>query len=88
MIELECEAVVFYSTQDEATFFAWAQSIPQVERVSGRGRSIIIELKAKRVSNASLRELLSLFRRYRIPMRQLAQFRDAPNEAWFTAPHK
>lgn len=86
MVELECKNVTFYSPQDEAAFFAWAQSIPAVASVAGRGRSIILRMKSKRVSEASLRELIALHRRYRVSMRQLAQFRNATNEAWFASP--
>ncbi len=71
---------------DESAFFAWAQAIAAVENVSGRGRDIILAVKSKRIPDASLRELLSLFRRYHISMRQLAQFRNARNEAWFASP--
>jgi len=81
MIELECKKVVFYSPQDESAFFAWIKAIPAVTNVTGQGMSIILTVKSKRISDTSLRELLSLFRRYRISMRQLAQFRTARNEA-------
>lgn len=86
MVELECKNVVFYSPQDESAFFAWAQAIPAVEKVSGRGRSIILAVRSNRVPDASLRELLALFRRYRVSMRQLAQFRHPRNEGWFASP--
>jgi hypothetical protein len=85
-IELECKNVVFYSPRDESSFFAWAQAIPAVASVVGRGQSIILTVESKRVPDSSLRELISLFRRYRISMRQLVQFRSARNEAWFAAP--
>lgn len=39
------------------------------------------------LSEASLRDLLSLSSRYEIPMAQLPQFRTLKNEHWFTAPH-
>jgi len=39
-----------------------------------------------RLSEASLRDLLALFSRYEIPMRQLAQFENAKNTSWFRAP--
>ena len=78
--------MAFYSPQDESSFFAWAQAIPAVVSVSGRGSDIILAVKSERVPDASLRELLALFRRYRVPMRQLAQFRNARNEAWFASP--
>ena len=43
-------------------------------------------VKSLNLGQASLRDLLALFFRYRIPMRQLAQFRSAKNEKWFAAP--
>ena len=86
MVELECKNVVFYSPQDESAFFAWAEHIPAVMGVVGRGQSLILTVKSKRIPDSSLRELLSLFRRYRVSMRQLAVFRNTANEAWFASP--
>jgi hypothetical protein len=86
MIELECRKVKFYSSHDEAAFFTWAQAIPAVNNVVGQDSSIIIKIKTKRISDTSLRELLALFRRYNIPMDQLAKFRDTRNESWFASP--
>lgn len=86
MIELECKNVVFYSPQDESAFFVWSQAIPAVSGVVGRHRSIILTVKSKRIPDSSLRELLALFHRYRISLRQLAQFRNTTNQAWFASP--
>ena len=85
MIELECKKVVFYSPADEAAFFAWAESIPAVSSVSGHGGSILLAVKSRKISEASLRELLALFWRYRISMKQLAQFQSSSNASWFRA---
>jgi hypothetical protein len=87
MITLECKAVLFYSAKDEASFFAWAESIPGVSSVFGRGQSIYLLVRSRLVSDRSLRELISLFQRYRISMRQLAQFRTEKNQSWFAEPH-
>jgi hypothetical protein len=86
MIELKCTAVLFYSRHDEASFFTWAESIPAVSSVLGRGRSIVLCVKSKSIPERSLRELISLFRRYRVSMRQLAQFRTSKNSHWFASP--
>jgi hypothetical protein len=86
MIELECQKVKFYSSLDETSFFSWANAIPAVTDVIGRGSSIIIRIRTKRISDNSLRELLALFHRYDILMEQLAQFRRARNESWFASP--
>lgn len=86
MIELDCPKVRFGSHLDEASFFVWAQGIPAIHAVVGRGHSIIIQIKTKRISDTSLRELLALFHRYHVPMAQLAQFLNACNESWFKSP--
>lgn len=88
MIELECRQVTFYSQHDEACFFAWAEAIPAISSVSGRGQSVLLTVKSKSISDRSLRELLALFQRYKISMRQLAQFRSLKNQAWFAVPDK
>lgn len=86
MIELECRNVWFYSPSDESAFFAWAESIPAVVSIDGRGRSIFLAVKSRRISDESLRELLALFRRYPISMKQLAQFKNDRNSSWFCTP--
>ena len=43
-------------------------------------------IRSVRISESSLRELISLFRRYKIPMQQLAQFENANNSEWFKNP--
>jgi hypothetical protein len=85
MIELECKKVRFYSQQDEEVFFSWAQSIPSVSAATGCSSSIILSLKSRVVSDRSLRELVALFHRYRVSMRQLAQFQSPRNKSWFAA---
>ena len=64
----------YYSPSDEAAFFGWLQSIPGVIRVHGQGRELVIELRSKRLSASSLRELIALYRRYEGNMSELAQF--------------
>jgi hypothetical protein len=85
MIELECRKVRFYSDNDEAAFFSWANSIPRVASVKGRGHSIIVSVKSGNISDLTLRELIALFKRYRIAMKQLAQFKSPQNKSWFAA---
>jgi len=58
MIELECKAVLFYSQQDEASFFAWAESISGVSSVFGRGRSIYLSVRSQSISDRFLREFI------------------------------
>ena len=86
MIKLECKAVLFFSSEDEASFFSWAESISAVKNVVGKGGSIYLGVRSKSISNRSLRELLGLFQRYKVSTRQLAQFRTEGNQSWFANP--
>jgi hypothetical protein len=74
MPTLDCKRVMFYSPADESAFFRFAESIKAVRRVEGVGDSIMLHV-ASRISQESLRDLIALFARYRIPrMSQLEQF--------------
>ena len=79
---------MFYSPADEAAFFRFVESIKAVREIESIRDSIILHV-ASRVSHASLRDLLALFERYRIPeMSQLAQFLSPSNRGWFADPKK
>jgi hypothetical protein len=82
---LVCKRVTFYSEQDESLMFQWLKRIRAVRRVEGTGDSIVLHV-GRRISGSSLRELLALFYRYRISMRQLAQFLTERNNSWFASP--
>jgi hypothetical protein len=81
MVRLDCSGICFGSYLDEKHLFEWAVEIPGVLR--WEQDTLVVR---SRLSAAGLRDLLGLFRRYRIPMAQLAQFRTARNEAWFAEP--
>jgi hypothetical protein len=85
---LDCKRVMFFSPADEAAFFRFAESIKAVRRIEGVHDSIVLHV-ASRVSHESLRGLLAIFERYRIPqMSQLAQFLSSSNRSWFADPKK
>jgi hypothetical protein len=85
---LDCKRVKFYSPEDEAAFFRFAESIKAVRRIEGVRDSIVLHV-APRISHESLRDLIALFERYRIPrMVQLAQFLSSSNRSWFADPKK
>lgn len=79
---LICNRVIFYSAGDERIFFEFARNIKGVRRLAGTGDTLELHV-ASRLSNAALRDLLGLFQRYKIPMRQLRQFQTAQNRNWF-----
>ncbi len=82
MVYLDCSGIRFGSQLDEKHLFEWAREIPCVAHWE---RDTLV-VKSKRISEASLRDLLALFWRYEIPMAQLAQFKNTKNESWFAAP--
>lgn len=83
MVYLNCSGIRFGSQLDEKHMFEWAREISGVVR----WEQDTLVVRSTRISEEALRELLSLFHRYNIPMEQLAQFRNSKNDAWFVAPH-
>lgn len=79
---LECVSVEFYSAEDENAFFNWLKALNCVEKIHGKGLSILINTEES-VDDDCLRELLAIFYRYKIDMAQLSVFRNKTNEDWF-----
>jgi hypothetical protein len=71
--QLVATAVSYLSDGDETSFFEWLRRIKCVADVRGEGRSLFIEL-SNPPTDDDLRELIGLFYRYDIDMRQLARF--------------
>lgn len=82
MVRLDCSGIRFGSQLDEKHLFEWAAEISGFLR--WEQDTLIVR---SRLSEESLRDLLALFSRYKIPMAQLAQFMNTKNESWFSAPH-
>ena len=73
----------YSSAGDEAAFFGWLQSIAGVIRVEGRGCELVIQLKSSRVSEATLRELKAVFKRYEGNLGDLEVLNTVSNQvAW------
>lgn len=73
----------YYSQGDEAAFFSWLKSVPEVSSATGVGRELHIEFSNNAVSDASIRELIAIYSRYSGNMKELAQFVTTENESWF-----
>jgi len=84
---LTCKGIVYYSPSDERAFFEWVARIGCISRVEGRGDALLLYLSTKRVSEVNLRELIALFRRYKVGMAQLAQLENPRNRDWFRSPN-
>jgi hypothetical protein len=82
MIKLECKLVRFFSELDEISFTERIERIKCIESWEGVSVSIFLYVKSKRVSDVCLRELISLFYRYKIEMSQLSVFLNEKNKIW------
>lgn len=82
-LQLEATAVRFFSQGDETAFFAWLDKVPFVERYEGRGLTLYIFVKVSEVDEEGLREILALFHRYGVPLRQLAALDREVFADWF-----
>ncbi len=82
-VELEAVGVRYFSPCDEEAFFEWLNKLPFVVRYEGRGRSLYISVNSMAVDEDGLREMLALFRRYGVGLRQLALFDRDEFADWF-----
>jgi len=77
--------MMFYSQLDEEMFFDALKKISAVKKIEGIGSDLLLSVPS-RLSDKALRELLGLFFRYEIDMRQLASFVTEKNRPWFRGP--
>ena len=79
---LICKRVIYYSQNDELVFFDWLKRIKCIKEIKGIRDEL--HLHATRwISDTGLRDLLAIFERYKIDMKQLAQFSSERNRMWF-----
>lgn len=83
VIQLEARSVRFFSPHDEAAFFEWLGKVRCVKKIEGRDASLFVSVDLPAVDELALRELLSLFRRYNVDMRQLARLDRDEFAEWF-----
>lgn len=82
-VELKATGVRFFSPGDESAFFEWLDKLPFVARYEGHGRTLYISINSIAVDEYGLREMLALFRRYGVELRQLALFDRDEFAEWF-----
>jgi hypothetical protein len=83
MPTLICKRVTFYSLNDELNFFQWLEQISCIDEINGRVDQIELKIPRRAISDTNLRDLLAIFYRYKIDMRQLKQFSMPRNQHWF-----
>jgi hypothetical protein len=84
-IHLTTKPIHFWSKNDELSFLGWVERIRCVAAHDGTAFWEEIKIMA-RPTNGELHDLIGLFTRYGIPLKQLAQFVDKRNEAYFRTP--
>jgi hypothetical protein len=82
---LKCGVVWFYAEADELSFLKWIDGIKAVRRWWYVSDCLYLNVST-RPSQKDLRDLLGLFRRYKMDMRVLAPLRTATTATWFTNP--
>lgn len=80
---LTCKRVTYFSMFDEAAFFEWIKKIKSIKSIEGCGDELYLNLSSMEIPDKDLRELLGLFYRYKVDMKQLATFLNERNRAWF-----
>jgi hypothetical protein len=84
MPQLICKRVLFYSTNDEFSFFEWVSKIRAIKKFEGIGNEIQLCIPRKTISDSNLRDLTALLYRYKIDMKQLRQFVNKNNHHWYS----
>jgi hypothetical protein len=80
---LECKRVKFYSSHDKDAFFEWLKKISCITSVEGKGEALFITINNKKVSSVHLRDVTSLFRRYKLDLSQLEILLNDKNKTLF-----
>jgi hypothetical protein len=80
---LICSAVRFYCKKDEDAFFEWIKKIDCIDRTSAMGRELYLHIVADEIGDQGLDDLIGLFYRYNVDMKQLARFLTDKNKEWF-----
>ena len=80
---LLCKGVIFYALKDEDAFFEWIKKIECIEKFHGVGDELYLYIRSNKIDDLNLDDLLGLFYRYKIDMKQLARFLNEDNKEWF-----
>jgi hypothetical protein len=83
---LNAKRILYFSENDEAAFFEWLDKLSCVQRYEGELDVLHIHIDKTKVDEYELRELISLFRRYEVDLKQLRIFDRAEFESWFRDP--
>jgi hypothetical protein len=80
---LVCKHIFFHSLQDKNTFFEWIERIPSIIHFEGARDELYLDLCSTVISDEDLKDIIGLFYRYNIDMKQLQILLNDENKAWF-----
>lgn len=78
-----CKGVKFGSMHDEDAFFEWIKKIKCIQSFEGARDELYLDLISDRLEDLELRDIIALFRRYKVDMAQLKRFLTEDNKRWF-----
>jgi len=78
---LVCKKVIFNSN-DKICFIEWLKKIKSIKAVYGQGFELHLHFDGKNITDNDLIEIVSLFDRYKINMKQLKIFLNGKNKKW------
>ncbi|MGV9674633.1 hypothetical protein ACWDSJ_05090 [Nocardia sp. NPDC003482] len=85
---LEATGVTYYSPQDEAAFFGWLEKIGCIESYRGHSRTLYLTIDLDAVDEEDLRELVALYTRYKIDLKELRALNATRVGQWFSDPER
>lgn len=80
---LICKSIWYYTSTDEDLFFTWLKKIKCIKKIDGRLDELYLHISSHKISDNNLVELIALFYRYKVDMKQLQIFLNNKNKAWF-----
>ncbi|MBF6545625.1 hypothetical protein [Nocardia brasiliensis] len=87
-VVVEATGVTYYSALDEAGFFGWLDRIRCVASYRGELRTLYLTVRLGAVDEDGLRELVALYRRYDIDLKQLRVLDAERVGPWFSDPER
>jgi hypothetical protein len=81
--QLVCDSVEYFSQGDETAFFNWLNSIECIEKIEGFGTELELTISSQIITDENLRDLIAIFLRYKVDLKQLLIFETNENSYWF-----
>lgn len=80
---LLCKKVKFYALKDEDIFFEWIEKIDCIKSIDAAKDELYLDLVDRSLTFDDVNDLICLFVRYGIDLKQLAKYKTVDNEEAF-----